>query len=139
MDGTALLTAATAITVASLTYHFGKRREREAEWRRLKLDHYKEFVSALSGAAGERAATPANQVRMSDAFNAMILVAPPGVLRALYAFHDEIRITNPSRSIQRHDETLNMLMTAIRRDVHPTPPDDAGIAFRLLDAPGDRR
>jgi hypothetical protein len=139
MNAPALLTAATAIIVAALTYYFGKRRDREAEWRKLKLDHYQEFLSALSGIVGARAKEDVNQARVSDAINALSLVAPPAVLRALYAFHDEIRITNPSKSSAGHDATLNALMAAIRRDVHPAAPDDTGITFRLLDAPAVRR
>jgi hypothetical protein len=136
MDGTAIVTAATAISVAALSYLFAKRRERDAEWRKLKLDHYKEFVSALSGVVGERS-NAATQARFSDAINAMVLVAPPPVLRALYAFHDEVRVGNKSRSQDGHDRTLKALLEDIRRDVHPSTPDDSGITFRLLDAPSD--
>ncbi len=125
MDATfvAIISAATAIAVAALTYIFAKRRERESDWRRLKLDHYKEFVAALSGVVGERS-TPANQGRYADAVNAMTLVAPPSALRALYAFQDEVRFSNPTKSAQGHDEKLSALLREIRRDIHPTQPDD---------------
>jgi len=49
----ALLTATTsvigALAVASLTYIFTRRREHEADWRKMKLDHYREYIAALSG------------------------------------------------------------------------------------------
>lgn len=51
MDTTILvasISTLTALAVAALTYSFNKRSEREGQWRRLKLDHYKEYVSALS-------------------------------------------------------------------------------------------
>jgi hypothetical protein len=32
---------------------------------------------------------------------------------------------------------LKALLEDIRRDVHPSTPDDSGITFRLLDAPSD--
>ena len=38
-----------AAAVAALSYLLNKRRERESEWQKLKLDHYKEYVLALSG------------------------------------------------------------------------------------------
>lgn len=136
MDGTALIAAVTAISVAALSYLFTKRREREAEWRKLKLDHYKEFVAALSGVVGERS-NAATQARFSDAINAMVLVAPSAVLRALYAYHDEVRVGNKSRSQDGHDRVLKDLLREIRRDVHPSAPDDSSITFRLLDAPPD--
>jgi hypothetical protein len=136
MDGTVIVTATTAVSVAALSYVFAKRRERDAEWRKLKLDHYKEFVAALSGVVGERANATA-QRRFSDAVNAMVLVAPSAVLRALYAFHDEVRTGNETRTLDGHDNALKALLREIRRDVHPSPPRDDGITFRLLDAPSD--
>jgi hypothetical protein len=93
--------------VAAPSYLFAKWREREAEWRKLKLDHYREFVAALSGVVGERSNAPA-QGRFSEAVNAMVLVAPSVVLRALYAFHDEVRAGNTARSPTGHDKALKL-------------------------------
>lgn len=138
MDATilvAVISAAAALAVASLSYAFNKRREREGEWRKLKLEHYKEYVTALSGVVGQRS-TAESQARYSDAVNFMTLVAPPTVLRALYGFQDEIRVSNETKSQQKHDETLAALLRAIRRDVHPKAPHDQGVVFRLMDAPG---
>ena len=101
----AMISAAAAVAAAAVSYTFTKRREREAEWRRLKLEHYREFVAALSGVVGERS-TAASQARYSDAVNTMALVAPEEVLRALYRFQDEIRVSNQSKSQQRHDALL---------------------------------
>jgi hypothetical protein len=131
----AVISGAAALAVAALSYAFNKRREREADWRKLKLDHYKEYVTALSGVVGERS-TAQSQARYSDAVNLMTLVAPPVVLEALYEFQDEIRVSNPNKSQKRHDETLAALLREIRRDVHPIPPHDDDLVFRLMDAPG---
>lgn len=130
----AVISGAVALAVAALSYAFSKRRDREAEWRKLKLDHYKEYVAAMSGVVGQRS-TEQSQIKYSDAFNSMGLVAPPSVLRALYAFHDEIRTSNPTKSIEKHDELLASLLREIRRDVHPAEPNDSGLVFRLIDAP----
>lgn len=130
----AVISGAAALAVAALSYAFNKQRDREAEWRKLKLDHYKEYVAALSGVVGQRS-TAQSQARYSDAVNSMVLIAPPAVLRALYEFQDEIRVSNQNKSPQRHDETLAALLREIRRDVHPRTPRDQGIVFRLMDAP----
>jgi hypothetical protein len=130
----ATISAASALAVAALSYAFNKRLEREAEWRQLKLDHYKEYISALSDIVGHRS-TPASQARYSAAVNSMTLVAPPTVLTALYAFQDEIRVSNQHKTSQKHDATLSALFREIRHDVHPKSPDDDGIVFRLFDAP----
>jgi hypothetical protein len=129
-----VIPAGTALAAAALTYVFGKLRDREAEWRKLKLDHYKEYVAALSGVIGQRA-TDASQTRYSDAANFMTLVAPPDVMRAFYSFQDEIGSSNQNRSKQRYDDALTALFRAVRRDVHPKTPDDTGIVFRLFDVP----
>lgn len=128
------ISAVTALAVAAATYALNKRRDREADWRKLKLEHYREYVAALSGVVGQRS-TAASQARYSDAVNAMTLVAPANVLRALYGFQDEVSFSNPQPSKQRHDDALTLLLREIRRDVQPRPPADAGITFRLMDAP----
>lgn len=129
----ATISTATALAVAALTYALNKRRDRETEWRGLKLQHYKEYVAALSGVVGQRS-TPAAQARYSDAVNSMVLVAPPEVLRALYAFQDEVSFSNPRPSKATHDAALSALMREVRRDVQPRVPRDEGIIFRLMDS-----
>ena len=130
----AIISASAALAVAALSYPLAKRRERESSWRKLKLDHYKEFVSALSGVVGRRSSTD-SQARYSDAVNMMTLVAPPPVLHALYQFQDEIRVSNSNKSQARHDQSLTTLLVQIRRDVHPIIPEDNDVPFRLMDAP----
>jgi hypothetical protein len=137
MDGTlivATISAATAITVAALGYILNKRHERAADWRKLKLDHYKEYVTALSGVVGHRS-SPDSQRRYSDAANLMTLVAPPSVLRALYDFQHAVRVGNLDKSLSEHDRTLNVLLSAIRNDVQPEAPNDEGFQFKLWDSP----
>ena len=90
--------------------------------------------AALSSITGRRA-TDRDQVRYSDAVNSLTLVAPPRVLHALYAFQDEIGPRNATKSLARHDDALAMLLREVRRDVHPTVPDDGTLSFRLFDAP----
>jgi len=41
----AVITAAAGLFASSLTFFLTKKKEREAEWRKQKLDHYKEFMT----------------------------------------------------------------------------------------------
>lgn len=129
---TAVLSAASAIAVASLTYWLTKRREREVDWRRFKLEHYRAYITALSGVT-QTTNSPENQRRYADAVNNLALVAPPDALRALYALQDELRADNPHASQETHDAKLSGLLRAIRRDVQPSTPADEGLVFRIFD------
>lgn len=72
---TALIAVSGAIILAGASYWLTKKRERDAELRREKLEHYKDFVASLSGIiSGE--ATPESQRAFSRACNKLNLVAP---------------------------------------------------------------
>jgi len=144
MDNTYILAAISGVTIvtgavvtAVLTYLFTKRREREADWRKLKLDQYKEFVSALSGIVEGRE-TPEAHLRYVDAVNSLTLVASPDVLRALYAYMDYSR--NTDKTLEQHDRILTNLMNALRQDVYPhRHREDVSQTFRLITVPPDMR
>lgn len=119
----AIVSAAGAFLVAVAGYVFTKKKEREAEWRKEKLIYYKEFVDSLSGTiAGET--SPQGQVRFAKACNNLLLFAPYAVIRALDEFHKEIRVSNPSKSLERHDSLLSKLFIEMRRDIGVVPHDD---------------
>jgi hypothetical protein len=130
----AIISGAGAIVVAAVSYSLTKRREREAEWRRVKLDHYREYIAGLSGIVNDRA-TPPSQARYSDAVNALLLVAPADVLRALRRFQTEIAASNKDRSDARHDALLSDLVRAIRRDIQPKHSHDGDLTFQVLGVP----
>ena len=129
----AMVSGVVALVAAAVTYVLTKKRDREAEWRKLKLDYYRELVAAISGIVGRRSTPPA-QARFADALNNLILVAPKEVILKLYAFWDEIREKELDKT--RHDELLSDLIRAIRRDIQPgrLGIDDA-LLFRLMDVP----
>jgi hypothetical protein len=129
---TALVSAASVVAGAGLTYYLTKRREQELEWRKLKLEHYKSFMSALSCVVGSRTNTE-NQSKYADAVNTLQLVAPEQVLVALYNFQREISRANASKTVISHDAALTRLLRAIRADVHPSLGREHTINFRLLD------
>lgn len=120
---TAIIAASGAMALAGATYWFTKKREREAELRKEKLEHYKDFVASLSGIiSGE--STEEGQRAFSRACNKLNLVAPQPVLLALQAFQQEIKTSNQGRSNARHDELMSKLFYQIRRDLGVSPTDE---------------
>jgi hypothetical protein len=126
---TAIIAASSAVAVAGASYWFTKKRERDAELRREKLEHYKDFVASLSGIiSGE--ATAEGQRAFSRACNRLNLIAPQSVLKSLQSFQHEIKISNASRSIERHNQLMSELFYEIRKDLGVAPRDEAA-TFRV--------
>ena len=114
--------------MAGASYWFTKKREREAELRKEKLQHYKEFVASLSGViSGE--STDEGQRQFSLACNKLNLVAPQVVLKALQNFQSEIKIAN-TNSNDRHDQLMSKLFLEMRKDLEIKPSDEAS-TFRV--------
>ncbi len=121
---TALITALGGIMIAGATYWFTKQRERDAELRTVKLEHYKEFVASLSGIiSGE--STAESQRSFARASNNLMLIAPQAVIEALQLFQQEIRVSNTNKSDERHDQLLSKLIYEMRSDLHVLPADNA--------------
>jgi hypothetical protein len=112
----AIISAVTSVLAAVLTFWFTKLKEREAEVRKQKLEHYRDLVSSFSGIVGSDN-TPEGQKRFALTCNNLSLIASQEVLIALQAFQLEIRKSNPDPSIERHDDLLKKLMLAIRKDL----------------------
>jgi hypothetical protein len=128
---TALIAASGAIVLAGATYWFTKKREREAELRKEKLEHYKDFVASLSAIiSGE--STPDGQRDFARACNKLNLVAPHAVVKALQEFQQEIKVSNSQRSNERHDRLMSRLFHEMRRDLQVSPKDyDSSFIFGL--------
>ena len=119
---TALVTAGGAAVLAVITYGLTKKREREADLRKERLAHYKDFVASLSGIiSGED--TPDGQKAFAKACNNLSLIAPQSVIQALQAFQSEIRMSNPNPSRERHDLLLSRLLYTMRKDLGVWPKD----------------
>jgi hypothetical protein len=99
-----------------VSYLLSKWKEREADWRKVKLDLYKEYINAVAGIPEGRM-TPESEVRYHDAFNTIGLVASPAVIAAVQAFQAEISPANTARTQASHDEKYSNLVNALREDL----------------------
>ncbi len=132
---TAILSAAAAISVAILTYLLTKRKEREADWRKLKLELYRAYVLALSGVVKENR-TADDQAKYADAVNSLTLVASSNVLKALYSFQDAISQTGEERQAIDPEKYLDALLKALRQDIYPrSNGSGASVRFRFMSPP----
>ncbi|MFG1299150.1 hypothetical protein V5F49_05075 [Xanthobacter sp. V3C-3] len=136
---TAGISALAALAAVFITAALARRREHEADWRKLKLAQYQEYVLALSGVVQGRA-TPEAQRRYADAVNALALVASVPVLEAHRAFQAEITYMNAGRSETEHDKLLDAMFRAMRKDVQPrSGQDNPTFALGLLGIPPEAR
>ena len=126
---TAVIAPSGALIVAIASYWFTKQKERAADLRKIKLDHYKDFTAAISGIVGGDV-TDEGKRAFARASNNLNLIAPQRVLSALRDFQDEIRDSNTNKDSERHDKLLSNLYFEIRRDLKIIPADDAN-TFRV--------
>ncbi|WP_156824727.1 hypothetical protein [Methylocystis rosea] len=132
---TTVVSAVTALIAVVVTNVLTRRREHEADWRRLKLAHYQQFVATLSAITEGRCTADAMRP-YTDAVNAMSLIAPINVLNALRTFQEEISYKNDKRSSAEHDRLFNLLVRAIRADIEPSHSrDNPEFKFMLLGLP----
>ena len=138
---TTLIATFGGVAIACITYSLTKMREREAELRKEKLEHYKDLVASLSGIIrGED--TPESQRAFARACNKLNLVAPQPVVRAMQDFQQEIKVGNTRRSKEEHDRLMSRLFSEMRRDLGITPKDeDASFVYELWSAgvPSEKR
>jgi hypothetical protein len=130
-----MLSVVAALGAVALTQYLGRKRDHEADWRKMKLEHYKEYVAALSGTV-HHAHDAAVQRRYSDAVNSLSLVAPTKVLTALYALLDETSVKNQNPTLRNYESLLSSLLRSMREDCHPKPPKDSSqFTFRTINIP----
>jgi hypothetical protein len=126
---TTLITASGALVLAGASYWFTKQRERDAELRREKLEHYKDFDASLSGIiSGE--GTDEGQRAFARACNKLNLVAPQRVIEAIQVFQQATKVGNIQAERERHDQVMSKLFYEIRKDLKVTPRDKAA-TFRV--------
>ncbi len=120
----AIITVSGSIVVAAVTFYLTKKHQLNAEWQHEKLNHYKVLLSALSDLAVDGINKDEANKRFALAANTIALVAPQYVISALMNFHDEVKYSNPNKTIERHDELLKELLLTIRRDIGLSVKDD---------------
>jgi hypothetical protein len=111
-----------ALIVAIITIRNGTLRDRESDWRRMKLDMYRDYVLAIAGMVEGRA-NDAAKTRYLDASHSLMLIASPDVLRVLFDFQND----------RLDKKYLTPLFVAIRNDIKPRPDHmDQGIEFQMF-------
>ena len=125
----AVISTAAGVTVASLSYYFSKKKEREADWRKYKFEQYKEFMVSMSGNLANTS-TPDGIRNFYKSCNALSLIGSRGVLLALPAYINSAGKPNLSRDA--HDALLSKLIWEIRQDVGiPGTPDVSEFSAQL--------
>ena len=126
------ISSVTAIAVAAFTYYTTKKREREAEWRREKLAHYKDYFAALAETIGENISDEA-RARYCVAFNTVGLFASQDVIGCLHSYQEITRMPYDKVDVAEHDRRLTNLVLAVRRDLKLQPEDDpATFSFHMI-------
>ena len=132
---TAVITSASAFIGAGLSFYLNKRHERSVEWRQKKLEHYKLVLTGISDLAVDGINKDEANKRLALAVNTIALVAPQKVITALMNFHDEIKFSNPNRSLENERRLLIELLLEIRKDIGLTTNDDKKtFRFHLIGA-----
>ncbi len=113
------------ICAASWTYFLTKRKDREEERRKLKIEYYKDFILSVShtvmnpaflNVPEEVAKIADAEKKFSDSCNTLIIVAPKKVVDALYDLRKEIMTPDPSR-LNVQQKLYTKLLFAIREDI----------------------
>ncbi|WP_213807609.1 hypothetical protein [Granulicella sp. dw_53] len=134
---TAIIGAISALLVASFTYWSSKRRDREADWRKLKLQKYEEFATSLAGMA-EGNVTKDTMTRFNIASNSLHLIASQRVVVALEDFRREISAGNTAKTLDKHDSLLSRLFWEIRLDLGDQPTSNPSDFRMKLWTPGTK-
>jgi hypothetical protein len=123
---TSIIVAIIAAAASAITFFLTRMKERESEWRKLRVEQYRELVTAMSEVAG--GATDVSRRRLALAANLIGLFASPSVLRELTKLLHSIA----RGETQAHDEILTALMHAIRDDLNvPGSESRDQITFKL--------
>jgi hypothetical protein len=124
----AVLGASASVVIAALTYVLTARQARLDILRQRKIERYTALLTAISD-LGIQGFNPSTAERFATAANSIVLVAPQSVVEALMRFHDETRLSNPDKSLERHDQLLLELVLELRKSLD-LPFRDDRVTFR---------
>lgn len=126
------------LATVALTHYFGRNRDRETDWRKVKLESYREYFTALSEALF-RPSDVAARSRYLNAANQLTLVASCSVLRAFYPYQDASSASIDLRDAQQAAQIsslANSFLKAVREDSHPVAPkDEVELHFKIYTLP----
>jgi hypothetical protein len=104
-------------------------KERESEWRKLRVEQYKELVTAMSEVVAEQ--SDGSRARLARAANQIGLFASRAVRRQLTRLLEAVA----QGQMEQHDTILTELMHTIREDLTvPGSESRADITFKLWSA-----
>lgn len=127
-----LIAMAASIVVPSITFFLTKKKEREVEWRKLRVEQYKELMDAMSNVAGESPSAESRK-RLALTANQVGLFASPAVLRQMTRLLNAVA----AGSGDNQDEIITSLIHAIRTDLKvPDAGSHEDIQLRLWGAGG---
>jgi hypothetical protein len=134
----AIIAASIRIVAAAVNHILTTRQKRNDELRQRKIEQYKALLAAISDLA-VLGLNDETDTKYASAFNMIALTAPQSVINALLDFHDEIQVSNPNRSLQRHNELLKKLVLEIRRSLElPFRDDPNTFRYQLAGGPQGR-
>lgn len=116
MDTAVVVAVISGVVAPTSAFYFTKAKERAADRQKRKFEQYQELLTAMGSIVGTDA-TPQGHRRFAAACNTLSLMASVGVIRALHGYQDEIRISNPHKSDEKHDALYSKLVWEIRRDL----------------------
>jgi len=132
--GPLLVTTTVAIGGWFIGHALTKSRERQAEWRKEKLTHYKEYFAALAGVVGSHA-TDETRKRYAIAFNTVGLFASQEVIERLHSYQEITRLGASEVPLAEHNKRLTRLAFAMRQDLRLKPNDkEESFSFFLISA-----
>lgn len=111
-----LISIVVAIVSAGLSYYFAKRLQVNADERRLKEEHYKRFIEALSRNTIDDEKTSVDNLVV--AINQMPLICSSKVAIALESFKYYTARQNTNREIDKDNQLLTELLKAMREDLY---------------------
>jgi len=109
-----------AIVSASLSYFFAKKQQIIADERKLKEQHYLDYIGAVSELVIQDN-TESNMDKLADAQNKLLLVGSSDVVQDLMAFHNYVISCNNSGKevdTEKHDKILTSLLKNMRQDLY---------------------
>ncbi len=135
-----VMAGVSSVIVTTVTYYLTKKKEREADWRKYKFEQYKEFLLSISGIVGSDSTPEGNRV-FSKACNTLHLIGSAGVLAAMHSYQNEIRLSNPTRSVEKGDALLSKLIWEVRKDIAipGTPEEDKFLVLLWCSGTNDDR